>query len=98
MSDDDVKALNDDVNQPQVTGLDELDEKDESSVIHDPQVTPPARADEQAFGGSNPALTSDDDIDEVGEEYGVEYSDDEELDVSKKVKITSDLEPPEKSE
>jgi hypothetical protein len=73
-----------------------IEKSDASSdgKLHDPQVTSPSRHDEQAFGGEMAALDSDDDIDQVGEEYGVEYAENEELDVAKKVPVTTVPEPP----
>jgi hypothetical protein len=50
---------------------------------------------EEAFGGDTAALTSDDDVDELGEKYGVKYHPKEELDVTKKVDIQTGMEPPE---
>lgn len=37
---------------------------------------------------------SDDDVDELGEEVGVTYSDTEDIDITKKVPVTTPSEPP----
>lgn len=54
----------------------------------------PAVSDSQSQAGHNPDLESDDDIDQVGEEFGVEYQDDEELDISRKVHLNTTSQPP----
>ena len=74
------------------------DDAAEDKNLHDPQKTPPAISDEESFSGDTPALTSDDDVDELGEEYGVNYEDKEELDMSKKIKMQTETEPPVKEE
>ncbi len=55
---------------------------------------PPEKQDEEAFSGEMAALESDDDVDEVGEVYGVEYKDMEELNVARKVAVETEPEPP----
>lgn len=69
------------------TGTDAAEDAD----LHDDQKTSPAKQGEQSFSGGVAALTSDDDIDELGEEYGVEYEDDEELNIGKKINAQTQL-------
>lgn len=47
----------------------------------------PAVADELSVGGSTPDPASDDDIDEIGNTYGVKYPDTQPLDISKKIQF-----------
>jgi len=71
------------------------DDEKKDVGLEDPKKTSPAIRDEQAFGGDAAALTSDDDIDEVGKDYGVRYKDEEELDIAKKIDIQTQPGPPE---
>ena len=66
----------------------------EEDDLHDPQKTPPSLHDEEYEEG----IENDDDIDERGKEGGIHYEPDEELDISKKIPVTTPIEPPEEIE
>lgn len=57
--------------------------------------TSPAVSDEESVAGGAPDPESDDDVDEIGEEFGIEYAQDEPLDLERKVRLTTQPEPPE---
>lgn len=69
--------------------LDELDPTDHSNDNRSP-----ADADAASASGHAPDLESDDDVDFLGDEAGVIYSDDEELGIDQKVQVTTTPEPP----
>lgn len=60
------------------------------SDLNEEMNSPLSDSGETAFNADSPDLESDDDIDDVGEDFGVQYEDGEELDISKKIKMNSE--------
>lgn len=92
--DEAIDKLKDQLDEVDADDVAERDSEDpEEEKLHDPQITPPAVADNQAVGGSMPDPESDDDVDDIGKEYGAVYEDDEPLQIDKKIPVTTKSEP-----
>lgn len=68
---------------------------DDQGHNDDPQVVPPAVHDSGAASGHAPDLEVDDDVDELGEEVGINYDETEELGIDHKVPLSTETIPPE---
>ena len=71
------------------------DQDPEEEKLHDQQATPPSVQDSQAVSGSNPDPESDDDVDSIGNEFGVKYDPKQPLQVENKVQVSTESTPPE---
>lgn len=70
--------------------LEQLDENEHKDDL----LQTPALHDQNAASGHQPDLESDDDIDEMGEDLGVTYDENEELSIDSKVPVITESEPP----
>lgn len=84
----DTSSITDDMTSPHTPLVD--DQANTKSDLNEELNIPLDDSGETAFNADNPDLASDDDIDDVGEDFGVNYADDEELDITKKINMNTE--------